>query len=98
MSAAPLSHWPWSWTWYWCSPIGLGFRSFTEPGQGGHYDPECCVGSGRDAHQGVDRQSLVDLQNRASEDNDDFWFLIQAKAEPTATDEALMAWMTKTEI
>jgi hypothetical protein len=37
--------------------------------------------------------TLEDLLEKAGEE--DFWFLVQAKAEPTATDKALMEWITE---
>ena len=42
--------------------------------------------------------SLQDLWNGALEKQDNFWFLIQAKAEPTATDKALVAWLVKNDV
>jgi hypothetical protein len=42
--------------------------------------------------------SLEDLRNRAKKDNTDYWFLIQAKAEPTATDRAFVSWLLKEDI
>jgi hypothetical protein len=37
--------------------------------------------------------TLEDLLEKAGDE--DFWFLVQAKAEPTATDKAMMEWITE---
>jgi hypothetical protein len=42
--------------------------------------------------------SLQDLWNEALEKTDNFWFVIQGKAEPTATDRALVAWLVKNDV
>jgi len=42
--------------------------------------------------------SLQDLWDKARETNDNFWFVVQAKAEPTATDKALVAWLVKNDV
>jgi hypothetical protein len=42
-------------------------------------------------------KTLEDLLEKADE-NEDFWFLVQGKAEPTATDTGLMAWITERKI
>ena len=45
-------------------------------------------------------KTLEDLVEQASEipDDDEFWFLLQGKAEPTATDKALMDWIAERDI
>lgn len=42
--------------------------------------------------------SLQDLWNEALANEDNFWFLIQAKSEPTATDKALVAWLSSNDV
>lgn len=42
--------------------------------------------------------TLTDLWGKAAAESDQFWFLLQAKAEPTATDRALVAWFVANEI
>ena len=42
--------------------------------------------------------SLQDLWNRCLKADEDFWFLIQGKSEPTPTDRAMLTWMHKNEI
>lgn len=44
------------------------------------------------------RATLEDLRKRCQADNQDFWFVVQGKAEPTATDKTLMAWMDKEDV
>ena len=41
-------------------------------------------------------KTLEDLLEKA--EDQDFWFLVQGKAEPTATDQAMMAWLTEREV
>jgi hypothetical protein len=41
--------------------------------------------------------SLEDLKASAQQEQDNFWFLIQAKSEPNATDRALVNWLIKNE-
>lgn len=41
---------------------------------------------------------LQDLWDKDNAADQDFWFLVQAKAEPTVTDEALMAWLNSNNI
>jgi hypothetical protein len=36
---------------------------------------------------------LLDLSEKSTEADDPFWFLVQGKAEPTATDTALVTWL-----
>ena len=43
-------------------------------------------------------ETLQDLWDKATNNDETFWFLVQAKAEPTATDTALMSWISKNEI
>lgn len=40
------------------------------------------------------KASLDDLEAQAVEEQATFWMLVQATSEPTATDRALMAWLT----
>ena len=40
------------------------------------------------------KASLDDLESKAVEEERTFWMTVQASAEPTATDRALMAWVT----
>ena len=40
---------------------------------------------------------LQDLKEKALADDEPFWFLVQAKAEPTDTDQALIKWLTAEE-
>src|SRR4051794_14770183 len=41
---------------------------------------------------------LMDLSEKATEADDPFWFLIQGKAEPTATDEKLVSWLIENDV
>lgn len=45
-------------------------------------------------------KTLEDLLEQAREipDDDEFWFLLQGKAEPTATDKAMMDWITEKDL
>jgi hypothetical protein len=43
-------------------------------------------------------ETLGDLFSQAEAEGQTFWFLVHAKPEPTATDKAMMAWLTKQEI
>jgi hypothetical protein len=43
-------------------------------------------------------ETLQDLWDKATNNDETFWFLVQAKAEPTATDTSLMSWISKNEI
>jgi hypothetical protein len=43
-------------------------------------------------------ETLQDLWDKATTSDETFWFLVQAKPEPTATDTALMSWVAKNEI
>jgi len=40
------------------------------------------------------KATLDDLENQAVEDSATFWMLVKATSEPTATDRALLAWLT----
>lgn len=42
--------------------------------------------------------TLTDLWSKAAAEEAQFWFLLQAKSEPTATDRALVAWFVANEI
>lgn len=43
-------------------------------------------------------ETLADIWKADQEADATFWFLVQGKAEPTATDKALIAWLEKNEI
>lgn len=42
--------------------------------------------------------SLQDLWNEALANEDNFWFVIQGKSEPTATDKALVTWLSSNDV
>lgn len=42
--------------------------------------------------------ALKDLRDKATKEKVDFWVVVQGKDEPTATDEAIYAWMRKNEV
>jgi hypothetical protein len=43
-------------------------------------------------------QTLTDLQKAAESEDQNFWFLLQGKSEPSDTDTALVSWLEKNEI
>lgn len=43
------------------------------------------------------KATLDDLENQAVQESATFWMLVRATSEPTATDRALMAWLTSHE-
>jgi hypothetical protein len=42
--------------------------------------------------------ALKDLRDKATKEKVDFWIVVEGKDEPTATDEAIYAWMRKNEV
>jgi len=42
--------------------------------------------------------SLTDLWDKAQGDDQEFWFVVQGKSEPTATDKAILKWIGDNEI
>jgi hypothetical protein len=42
--------------------------------------------------------TLSDLSDRAGEDNESFWFILQGKPEPTTTDLAMLDWLHRNEV
>ena len=43
-------------------------------------------------------RTLEDLRDKASATDEDFWFLILAKEDPTATDKVVLKWLQDTEV
>lgn len=42
-------------------------------------------------------KALTDLKNRATKDDGDFWFVLEARDQPSKTDDTILKWLAKNE-